>query len=131
VTVLIHVDYSSGEPICHQVVARVKLLVVNGKLKRGDKLPSIRQLARDLHINPTTVTRIYNQLAAEGVVTLRHGHGVFISDGSLRLAPEELRRILGKHARTLLVEGLRHGVPVEQIQAVLAEEYKGIEKGEP
>ena len=128
---LIHVDYNSGEPICHQVVGQVKLLVVNGTLKRGDKLPSIRQLARDLRINPSTVTRIYNQLAAEGVVTLRHGHGVFISDGALRLAPEELRRILGRHARTLLVEGLRHGVSVDQIQAVLAEEYETIEKGEP
>ena len=128
---LIHVDYNSGEPICHQVVAQVKLLVVNGTLKRGDKLPSIRQLARDLRVNPTTVTRIYNQLAAEGVVTLRHGHGVFISDGSLRLAPEELRRILGKHARTLLVEGLRHGVALEQIQAVLAEQYEAIQRGDP
>ena len=128
---LIHVDYNSGEPICHQVVAQVKLLVVNGKLKRRDKLPSIRRLARDLRINPTTVTRIYNQLAAEGVVTLRQGQGAFIADGALRLAPEELRRILGKHARTLLVEGLRHGVSVDEIQAVLAEEYAEIEKGEP
>ena len=128
---LIHVDYNSGEPICHQVVGQVKLLVVNGKLKRGDKLPSIRQLARDLRINPTTVTRIYNQLAAEGVVTLRQGQGAFVSDGALRLAPEELRRILGKHARTLLVEGLRHGVSVDEIRAVLAEEYDRIEKGGP
>lgn len=128
---LLHIDYNSGEPICHQAVAQIKLLVVNGSLKRGDKLPSIRQLAKDLRINPTTVSRIYSQLAHEGVVTLRQGQGVFISDGALRLAPEERQRVLAKHARTLLVEGLRQGFTIQQIREVINEEYTQFEKDAP
>jgi GntR family transcriptional regulator len=124
----LHIDYHSSEPICQQAVAQIKLLVVNGGLRRGDRLPSIRQLARDLRINPTTVSRIYTQLAHEGVITLRQGQGAYVSRGAVRLAPEELKRIVGKHARTLLVEGLRQGVAIDQIREILEDEYQGIQK---
>jgi GntR family transcriptional regulator len=124
----LHIDYHSSEPICQQAVAQIKLLVVNGGLRRGDRLPSIRQLARGLRINPTTVSRIYTQLAHEGVITLRQGQGAYVSQGTVRLAPEELKRIVGKHARTLLVEGLRQGLSIHQIREILETEYQGIQK---
>jgi len=129
--VLLHLDYHSSEPICQQAVAQIKLLVVKGKLKPEDKLPSIRQLARELKINPTTVCRIYNELAHEGVVTLRQGQGVFVGEGVSRLARAEVRRSLAKHAQTLLVEGLRQGVALEEIQTILAEEHRRIEDQKP
>ena len=128
---LLHLDYHSGEPICQQAVAQIKLLVVKGKLKPDDKLPSIRQLAQELKINPTTVSRIYNELAHEGVVTLRQGQGVFVGEGVSRLARAEVRRGLAKHAQTLLVEGLRQGVSLEEIQTILVEEYRRIEDQKP
>jgi GntR family transcriptional regulator len=123
---LFHVDYNSNEPICQQAVEQIKLLVVSGSLTPGDRLPSIRQLASEAHINPTTVSRIYSQLAHEGVVALRQGQGVFVTDGSARLAPEEVRRVLGRHARALLVEGLRQGLSIEQIRRTLDDEYDAI-----
>jgi GntR family transcriptional regulator len=129
--VLLRLDYHSSEPICQQAVAQIKLLVVQGKLRPDDKLPSVRQLARDLKINPTTVCRIYNELAHEGVVTLRHGQGVFVAEGVTRLARAEVRRDLAKYARTLLVEGLRQGVSLDEIQTILAEEHKKIEDTKP
>jgi GntR family transcriptional regulator len=125
--VLLHLDYHSSEPICQQAVAQIKLLVVKGILKPDDKLPSIRQLARELKINPTTVCRIYNELSHEGVVTLRQGQGVFVSQGVLRLARAEVHRGLAKHAQTLLVEGLRQGVSLEEIETILAEEHRKIQ----
>jgi GntR family transcriptional regulator len=128
---LLHLDYHSSEPICQQAVAQIKLLVVKGKLKPDDKLPSVRQLARELKINPTTVCRIYNELAHEGVVTQRQGQGVFVAPGDSRLARAEVRRSLAKHAQTLLVEGLRQGVPLEEIQTILAEEHRRIEEQKP
>ena len=127
---LFHIDYNSNEPICQQAVEQIKLLVVSGSLKPGDRLPSIRQLAREAHINPTTVSRIYGQLAHEGVVALRQGQGVFVTDGTARLAPEEVRRILGRHARALLVEGLRQGMSIEEIRRTLDDEYDAIKGDE-
>jgi GntR family transcriptional regulator len=129
--VLLHLDYHSSEPICQQAVAQIKLLVVKGKLKPDEKLPSIRQLARELKINPTTVSRIYNELAHEGVITLRQGQGAFVGSGVSRLARAEVRRGLAKHAQTLLVEGLRQGVSLEEIQTIVAEEHRKIEDQKP
>lgn len=128
---LLHIDYNSGESICQQAVGQIKLLVVNGSLAQGDKLPSIRQLAKQLQINPTTVTRIYNQLANEGVVTLRQGQGVFVADGAPRLAPAEMKRTVAKHACTMLVEGLRQGFSINDIRRIVDDEYKRIEKDTP
>jgi GntR family transcriptional regulator len=123
---LLHIDYSDKEPICQQAADQIKLLVVSGRLKAGDRLPSIRQLAKDARINPTTVSRIYGQLAHEGVVTLRQGQGVFVSEGLPPLAAKEVRRIVGKHARGLLVEGLRHGLSIRQIRQAFEEEYDSL-----
>ena len=120
----IHIDYSGDEPICQQVVDQLKLLCVSGRLRAGEKLPSVRQLASDLHVNPTTVTRIYDQLAHEGAITLRQGQGTFVADAPPPLAPREVQRIVGKHARALLVEGLRHGLDFGQIKAALEREHQ-------
>ena len=123
----LHIDYNSGEPICRQAVAQIKLMVVNGSLKPGDRLPSIRELSRDLRINPTTVSRIYSELAHEGVITLRQGQGAFVSESASRLAPEEVRRMVAKHARAMLVEGLRHGLDIGDIRKIVEDEYGTIE----
>ena len=120
----IHINYSSDAPICQQAVDQVKLLCVSGRLRPGEKLPSVRQLAADLHVNPTTVTRIYDQLAHEGVITLRQGQGTFVADGPPPLAPGEVHRIVGERARALLVEGLRHGLSLKQIRAAFEREHQ-------
>jgi len=123
---LLHIDYNSGEPISHQIAAQIKWMVVSGKLRIGDKLPSIRELARTLKINPTTVTRIYNELAGDGVITLRQGQGAFVSDGSPALPVREIRRIISDRARSMVVEGLRLGLNRQQIEQIVNEEFKKI-----
>jgi GntR family transcriptional regulator len=123
---LLHIDYNSGEPISHQIAAQIKWMVVSGKLQIGDKLPSIRELARRLKINPTTVTRIYNELAGDGVITLRQGQGAFVSDGAPALPAREIRRIVSDRARAMVVEGLRLGLNRQQIEQIVNEEFKKI-----
>jgi GntR family transcriptional regulator len=122
----LHIDYNSPEPICRQAVAQIKLRVVSGSLKPGDQLPSIRDLSKELHINPTTVSRIYNELAHQGVVTLRQGQGVFIAETAPRLAPEEVLRKVAEHARAMLVEGLRQGLEIREIKKIVEEEHRKI-----
>ncbi len=123
---LLHIDYNSGEPISHQIAAQIKWMVVSGKLRVGDKLPSIRELARTLKINPTTVTRIYNELAGDSVITLRQGQGAFVSDGAPALPVREIRRIVSDRARAMVVEGLRLGLNRQQIEQIVNEEFKKI-----
>jgi GntR family transcriptional regulator len=120
---LIQVDYNSGEPISHQVVSQIKWLVASGKLEPGGKLPSIRELAKELKINPTTVTRIYSELSADGVITLRQGQGAFVSTQSVPLPKAEIRRRVGRLARSMLVEGLLLGMTREEIDKVIDDEF--------
>jgi len=122
----IHIDYNSGEPIIHQVVGQIKLMVVSGRFSPGSKLPSIRGFSKDLKINPTTVTRIYKELEHQGVIVLRHGQGAFIAESQNKPGKDEAARTIRPEAESLLVEGLRRGLSEEEIIEVLKQEYKKI-----
>ena len=73
---LIRVDPQSSEPIFEQIAFQVKDAVARGALVTGDRLPSVRQLARDLTVNPNTVVRSYELLERDGVIVRRQGIGV-------------------------------------------------------
>ncbi len=122
----IHIDYNSGVPLLHQAVEQIKLLVVEGELQPGEKLPSIRNLSRQIKVNPTTVSRIYNELEHQGVIVLRQGQGVFVAEPGSRLAPEEIQRLVAEKARAMLVEGLHHGADMETIREIVEDEYRKI-----
>lgn len=128
----IRINYSSGEPICRQVCDQIKLAVVSGRLQAGEKMPSIRDLAQSLKVNPTTVVRIYNELAHEGIVTVRQGQGAFIAEGApQRLSPQEVQRVVGELARKMLIEGLRMGMSLTEIIKTVRAQYGEIEAARP
>lgn len=122
----IHVDYNSGEPISRQIIAQIKWMIVSGRLTPGDKLPSIRELARTLKINPTTVTRVYNDLAHNGIIILHQGRGAFVSDQPAAIPDSEVHKIVGEKARVLLVEGMRLGLRKSEIDAIIQKEFDKI-----
>lgn len=122
----IHIDYNSGEPIIHQVVGQIKLMVVSGTLPPGSKLPSIRGFSKELKINPTTVTRIYKELEHQGIIVVRHGQGAFVAQSRQKPDKEETRRAIQAKAESLLVEGLRGGLSDEEIIEVVKQEYQKI-----
>ncbi len=122
----VHIDYNSGEPISRQVVAQIKWMIVSGVLGAGEKLPSIRELAKQLKINPTTVTRIYGELAHQGIIALRQGQGAFVSQQVPTVAPGEVRRIVADKAREMLVEGMRLGLDRAAIDEIVDDEFRKI-----
>lgn len=79
-TLLLRLNQSSGIPIYIQLMEQVKHAVETGELRAGDKLPTIRQLAEDLAMNPNTVARAYRELEHEGVIELKHGLGAFVAE---------------------------------------------------
>ena len=70
----------SDIPIFRQIVEQVKLGIINGDLNCGDKLPSLRNLAEQLFVNPNTVAKAYAELTHDGLIQSRKGRGVFITD---------------------------------------------------
>jgi GntR family transcriptional regulator len=71
---------SSGIPLYVQLVEQVKHAIETGAVRAGEQLPSVRQMAGDLVINPNTVVRAYRELEHEGIIELKHGSGAFICD---------------------------------------------------
>ncbi|MFM2125318.1 MAG: hypothetical protein RL328_1769 [Acidobacteriota bacterium] len=73
-------DPHSGVPVYRQIIDQVQAGLASGTLLRGDQLPTVRQVAVDLEINPNTVLRAYRELEIRGVLDTQQGTGTFVSD---------------------------------------------------
>jgi len=71
---------ASGVPLYLQLIEQVKHAIETGAIRGGEQLPSVRQMAEDLVINPNTVARAYRDLEHEGIIELKHGSGAFICE---------------------------------------------------
>jgi len=106
----LRVDPASGEPLFAQIVAAVKQAVATGRLSQGDRLPSVRELARELVINPNTIAKAYQALDAEGVTVSRHGAGTFVAERRVVLAADEQRRRIREGLSSLLTDAVHLGL---------------------
>ncbi len=74
----IRIEKASGVPISRQIADQVRAQVMSGAVLAGHKMPSIRELARELAVNQNTVLRVYEKLTAEGLLDRRHGDGTYV-----------------------------------------------------
>lgn len=116
---IIRVDPRSPEPLFEQVVFAVKSAVARGTAKTGDRLPSVRELARELAINPNTVVRAYEALERDGVVVRRQGAGVFLTGSGSDLAAAERKKQLHDLLRRAVTEAFHLGFTAEDVEKVL------------
>jgi len=102
----------SPEPIYRQLIEQVRRLVAAGQLRAGDELPSVRELAQALAVNPMTVSRAWSQLEADGVVERRRGLGMAIA-ARTGAADTERARLLqpAMHAAAVLARQLGYDEP--------------------
>ena len=92
---LTSIQWSDGAPIYRQLKDRVIAMMLDGILKPGDALPSVRQVAAEYQLNPITVSRAYQELADEGLVEKRRGLGMFVTEeASRQLRSSERERFL-------------------------------------
>ena len=119
---LLRLDPRSGTPLFEQLVFQVKRAVAEGQLAEGDKLPSVRELARELGINPNTVVRAIEGLERDGVIVRRQGSGCFVQGRSQDLAARERRRRLERLFSEAVTEAFHLGFTAEDMRAALAEE---------
>jgi GntR family transcriptional regulator len=97
------IDHTDPLPIYAQLDRAIRLAVATGKLRRGDQLPTVRQLAVDLRINANTVAKVYAELERAGVVQTQRGVGTFIQNGeSEALSLSERQRQLAALADEFL-----------------------------
>lgn len=86
----------SDQPLYQQIEDQIKAAILNGELKEGELLPSIRALANDLHVSVLTTRRVYDELEAEGFIITKVGKGSFVASENLELLRESKRLIVEK-----------------------------------
>lgn len=132
---MIKIETSSFTPIYEQIKKEIKSRISLGVLKKDEPLPSIRDLAADLIINPNTVARAYRELEMEGFIYTRKGKGCFVADDSSSLISEERARILNQIFDDAIEEAKKFNFGEAEITKVfdnrLRRAMKGKEKGRP
>jgi len=104
---VIRVDATSFVPIYEQIKQGVVRLVATGRLKVGEPLPSIRDLAADIIVNPNTVARAYRELEQDGFVSTLKGRGSFIAERARPDAERDLKAHLGRVMDEIIAEARR------------------------
>lgn len=113
------ISNSSDKPIYEQICMQIKNLIMNGTLSAGEALPSMRVLARDLHISVITVQRAYEDLTRDGFIETVSGKGSFVAAQNKEFILEEQLRIAEELLQKAAQIGRTHGISYEQMTAIL------------
>lgn len=110
------IQWTDGAPIYRQLKERVVAMMLDGVLKPGDALPSVRQVAADYQLNPITVSRAYQELADEALVEKRRGLGMYVTEeASKKLLANERERFLTEEWPLVMQRIQRLGLAMEDL----------------
>jgi GntR family transcriptional regulator len=100
---------------------QIRKAIAGGTLGAGDQLPTVRQLAVELRINPNTVARVYKELEHQGLIATRQGSGTFVAAKQPRVSDEQRRAELKRVARTAVAEAAMLGFTQSELETAIRE----------
>jgi GntR family transcriptional regulator len=123
---ILAIDSRDATPIYAQIEHGLRAAIATGRLRPGDQLPTVRELAVELRVNANTVARVYAELERAGVLETRRGVGSFVAAAGHEVAqsPRERSRKLQAFATRVLADADRHGFAVDDVLAALTEHRK-------
>jgi len=113
------IDTKSGVPFYRQIIEQVKFAIARGDLESGDRLPTVRQLAVDLSVNPNTVVRAYRELEIGGMLNTQQGSGTFVSNHRPDIDRLERQRMLDQILTDMLARASSYGFSLDDVLAGL------------
>ncbi len=119
------IDTESGVPFYRQIIEQVKYGITGGLLSPGDQIPTVRQLAADLSVNPNTVIRAYREMELGGVLDTQQGSGTYVSDHRPEIDELEKRRKLDQILTELLARAHGYGFTLAEILDGLQQRKEG------
>lgn len=119
---MIILDYKDTRPIYEQICEKFKVLILKGVLVPDEQMPSVRNLAMELSINPNTIQRAYAELERENFIYTVKGRGNFVSDTQKLL--EEKKKICMQNLLAQVEEAMEYGITREEILSVLNHEFE-------
>src|SRR4051794_36513949 len=114
----IRIESSSGMPIARQIADQVRTHCASGTLCPGDRLPSVRQLAKELAVNQNTILRVYERLTAEGLLERRHGDGTYVADDLPSGGLRQQRDVLREDLRRIILRARMLGMNSDQLRGI-------------
>jgi GntR family transcriptional regulator len=114
-------DGHSGVPVYRQLIDQVQAAVASGALTMGDQLPTVRQVAVDLAINPNTVSRAYREMEIRGMLDTQQGTGTFVADWKVEYSKDERERMLGQLVGEFVSRAGAAGFTLKQLMKALKE----------
>ncbi|MHB8897856.1 MAG: GntR family transcriptional regulator [Thermoguttaceae bacterium] len=126
----IHIDLASELPIYDQIVRQLKFAVADQAILPGELAPSVRELARELTVNPNTVARAYRQLQADGVLQSVRGTGLSVAQGAPQQCQAERVILIRNRLRQVLLEARHSRLNGASLRELVEEELAGIEHPE-
>jgi GntR family transcriptional regulator len=121
---LFQIDFHHSKPVYQQLIDQIKFAVASGRLRSGEKLPSIREVAVQARINRNTVAKVYGELEREGVVYSRPGQGSFISDRGSALSQKAQANHLQEKLDEVLAQARLFGFSKFQLQQLINNRLK-------
>ncbi len=125
----LRIDPADAVPIWKQIEEKVRRLVASRRLLPGAAIPSVRDLARELRINPATVARAYQRLTSDGILTVRRGEGTFVADTPPALGKTEKARLLREGALRYVSLAATIGATAEEVAAEIREVWNRLGQG--
>ena len=116
------IDAHNGLAVYEQIIRQIKFAVADGVLSAGELAPSVRELAKDLAINPNTVARAYRQLQDDDVLTPIRGTGLAVASGARRACQSERKRLIRARLHDVLLEAHSSGLDEAQIHTIFKSE---------
>ena len=124
-TVNFSLDPANGTPIYRQIIQQIEYAILSGRMRPGDRLPTIRSLAVELKTNPNTIARAYNELEIRGILATQVGSGTFISDKKPVMEDDSLNRkireVIGRFVQEMRDLGVEKRELVKLIESFIKE----------
>jgi GntR family transcriptional regulator len=108
-------DIKSGVPFYRQIVDQIRYGIASKRLLPGEQLPTVRDLAVQLEINPNTVRKAYSELEILGVLDTQQGTGTFVSEKEIEITDFEKDRMLGQICDELVARGQQYNLTLREI----------------
>jgi GntR family transcriptional regulator len=122
----LHIQHGNGLAVYDQIVRQVKFAVADGALQGGELVPSVREVARELAINPNTVARAYRQLQDQGVLEAVRGTGLAVAPAAPKLCRLERTKLIRHRLQQALAEAHDSGIEPAEIERLVKVELASL-----
>jgi GntR family transcriptional regulator len=127
--VWVDIDVHSGVPIYVQIADQVRRAIEAGSLRSGERLPTVRRLARELSVAPNTIVKAYSELQGVGLVESRPGVGTVVAEGVEEVARERRVEEIFERSRVLVRDAVALSISEDDLWASLDSEFERIRRG--